>query len=198
MRNPALTKTRVNILEDGTRTYTKMCPRCRKEFTTSKCQQVYCSDACKEKYNKAKKSKSRSGKRYVRKHSVSRAMEASARALSRRLATTVLKPVDFITGEEFNSWEYLQIHHIDLNCFNTDLSNLAILTPQSHDFLHKQVREKFGKKIDDELYLFGRGIYNYESEEEYAAFLKKRDEVVAFERSLFKVEFGVKLPEFRE
>lgn len=198
MKNPAISKTEILIDEQGNRSYKKVCPRCRKVFITTKCQQVYCSEACKEAYNKSRKVKSRSGKRYVRKHNVSRAIEAAGRNLSRRLAMLALKPVDYMTGKKFDSWAFVQIHHIDLCPQNCSLSNLAVLTPQSHDSLHKQLKEKFGKDVEDKLYQFGRGIYNFASQKEYNDFLSFRDEVIAFERSLFKVDFGQEIPEFKE
>lgn len=191
-------KARIFKDENGNTKYERPCKRCRKFFVSDKPQRVYCSDACKEAYNKSKKSKSRSGKRYVRKHNVSRAVEASGRTLSRRLATLCLKPIDYITGEEFTSWDFVQIHHLDLCPLNCEISNLIPLTPQSHAFLHDEIRKKFGKGIDDKVYLFGRGIYNFSSKEEYEEIQKLKDEIVKFERSLFKVEFGQEIPQFKE
>lgn len=195
-KNPVISKTKVLVADDGTRTYEKVCPRCRKVFIASLPQQVFCSDACKEAYNKAKKSKSKSGKRYVRKHNVSRAVEAAARNLSRRIMMLIFKPVDAVTGEEFSSWDFIQCHHLDLCCLNTDPTNLVPLTPQQHDQLHKELKEKFGKDIEDRLYQFGRRSINFGSDEEFQKYLDLKREVVNFQRSKFNLEFNQIKPKF--
>jgi hypothetical protein len=191
-----ISKARIFKDENGNTKYERPCKRCRKFFVSDKPQRVYCSDACKEAYNKAKKSKSKSGKRYARKHNVSRAVESAARNLSRRLMMLIFKPIDAVTGEEFNSWDFIQCHHLDLCCLNTDPTNLVPLTPQQHDQLHKELKEKFGKDIEDRLYQFGRRSVNFGSEAEFQEYLDLKREVVNFQRSKFKLEFNQVKPKF--
>ena len=133
---------------------------------------------------------------YVRKHDVSRANEAASRALGRKLMMLVYKPMDMMTGEKFDSWDFIQCHHVNLNPFCNELFNLASLTPQSHAKLHKLITDKFGKDIEDRLYTFGKSIQNFRSNEEYEEFLKLRKEVVDFQMSLFVCNYNTPLPKF--
>ena len=191
-----MSKTEVIIKEDGTREYKKICPRCRKTFVCTVPSQIYCCEACHEGYLKRRKSKSKSCKRYQKKHDVSRAAEASSRSLARRMMQHIWEPVDALTGKKFDSWDHLQCHHLNLDALSNSVTNTVPLTAESHAFVHAEIKKKFGKDIEDKLYKFGRGVYNFNSLEEFTEFVKLREEVVNFQLSMFKLQFGKPLPVF--
>ena len=85
---------------------------------------------------------------------------------------------------------------MNLDSLSNSITNTVPLTAESHAIVHQEIKKHFGKDVEDKLYKFGRGIYNFSSLEEYVEFSRLREEVVLFQLNMFKVEFGKELPQF--
>lgn len=188
--------TKIEIQEDGSKIYIKECKFCKKVFRTQIPQQIYCCEQHKELAAKRKKSKSKSCKRYQKKHDVERQFAASCRTISRRLAVKCFPPVDFLTGESQSILD-LQVHHIDGNPYNISIFNLAFLTAESHAKIHQMLKEEFGKEAE-QLVEFGKFYENFD-EEPQEVYLKERelrDKLTSFQLKLFKYRRSIPVPEF--
>jgi len=41
---------------------------------------------------------------------------------------------------------YEMVHHIDCNPFNNEIDNLAIIDPKDHNYVHAQLKKRYGNK----------------------------------------------------
>lgn len=191
-------KTKIITKEDGTKIYEKECAFCRRVFQTVKPSTKFCCEQHKEANAKRRKGKAKSGRKYHKKYEVERTLAGACRSLSRRIAMLTLPAIDQLTGETV-SWEELQVHHIDGNCQNIALENLATLTAKSHAELHQRIKEEFDCDID-KLMIFGKSLENYDSSpiEAYEEIRDLRDRITKFQLGILQYRKSIPVPVFNQ
>lgn len=141
-----ITRIGVEIIElNGLRvhSWTKRCPYCHREYTTTSRTQKFCSDDCCKKYNKRQREQK---KRYLEVKPVER-----LRVRSHNLAVDVMNQLDSMGIVKkacscCGSTTSLELHHKDLNWLNNTPSNLQWLCTSCHSKEHSRLEQELHSK----------------------------------------------------
>lgn len=125
-------------------TYIKICPCCRKQYTTTSRNQKFCSTECNKKY--AAKQKARK-KEYEQNKELKR-LDSRAHSLS----TAVVRQLVAMGLREWKcercgKVEGLEVHHSDLNPYNATPANLKVLCVKCHNQVHSELEQKLKEEM---------------------------------------------------
>jgi 5-methylcytosine-specific restriction endonuclease McrA len=113
--------------------FTKVCrdPRCRKTFTTTSRKQAYCTPECRNRHYKECKKRR---KKYTKVEKEARLVARSYGVAQEIAAIFYPDKICAVCGKKAT-----HVHHIDVNVFNNDPSNLMRVCDKCHKQLHTKL-----------------------------------------------------------